>query len=73
MKRHCPRYDKEFKKAMNSPEIRQINKEHEELYNYLSEHTGKNVADPTELQFIFNTLYIEASQCHLHFFFFLGM
>jgi hypothetical protein len=63
MKRHCPRYDKEFKKAMNSPEVHHFNKKHEKLYNYVSEHTGKNITNAKELRHIYNTLYIEASYC----------
>lgn len=59
MKRHCPRYEKEFKKVMESPEIVQINKENEELYNYVGEHAGRPITDPRDLEYVFSTLYIE--------------
>ncbi|XP_065337178.1 prostatic acid phosphatase [Cloeon dipterum] len=59
MKHPCPRYDLEFKNLMESDFMKKIKAQYQDLYDYLTEHTGKEVQDPINVQYIFNTLWIE--------------
>jgi hypothetical protein len=59
MKYPCPKYDLEFMKMMESPEIQKINSQYKAVYDYLTQHTGETVQDPISLQYVFNTLWIE--------------
>jgi len=59
MKYPCPKYDLEFKKMLASPEIMKINSQFQDVYDYLTEHTGRTVQDPISLQYVYNTLWIE--------------
>jgi hypothetical protein len=42
--------------------VAELNHENQELYNYLTTHTGQNITNITALEFLYNTLEIEASQ-----------
>lgn len=42
---NCPRFVKEFNGLKDLPEIQKFNENHQELYNYLREHTGLNLTD----------------------------
>lgn len=57
--RPCPRYSAEMERVKSSPEMKRYNKQHAGLYKYLSEKTESNVQDPTSLEYIYNTLFIE--------------
>ncbi|CAB3378604.1 Hypothetical predicted protein [Cloeon dipterum] len=59
MKHPCPRYDLEFKNLMESDFMKKIKAQYQDLYDYLTEQTGKEVQDPINVQYIFNTLWIE--------------
>jgi lysosomal acid phosphatase len=59
MKQPCPRYDLEFVNVMESPQVRKINSQYKEVYDYVTEHSGRMVQDPIALQYVFNTLWIE--------------
>lgn len=59
MKYPCPKYDLEFMKLMASPEIQKINSQYKDVYDYLTQHTGRAVQDPISLQYVYNTLWIE--------------
>ncbi|XP_046387697.1 prostatic acid phosphatase-like [Ischnura elegans] len=58
-KKPCPRYEYEFKKSKELPEIKMLNEESKELYKYLTEKTGKLVHDIESVEFLYNTLTIE--------------
>lgn len=60
MKKSCPRYDAEFNKARNLPEIRALEKEHQALFKYLSIHTGSDVKTIENAEYIHSTLFIES-------------
>lgn len=60
MKKPCPTYEEDLKNAYNSEAIQKINKENAELYEYLEKHTGQGMSNITAVEFLFNTLEIEA-------------
>ncbi|KAB7507768.1 hypothetical protein Anas_01623 [Armadillidium nasatum] len=55
----CPRAVTEFLKVRNTPEIQDYNKENEELYKYISEHSGFNVTKVVDVLILFDALRIE--------------
>lgn len=59
MKKPCPRYDTEFIKAKNLPEIRALEKEYQALFRYLSVQTGSEVKTIENAEYIHSTLFIE--------------
>lgn len=59
MKTNCTEYDKEFLEVHNSSKIRQMNEEYQNLYNYLTEHTGMIVDNTEAVESLYNTLEIE--------------
>jgi EH domain-containing protein 3/lysosomal acid phosphatase len=61
MKKACPRNEQELRKAYKSSVITELNHDNEELYEYLTTHTGQNVTNVTAVEFLYNTLEIEAS------------
>ncbi|XP_066995857.2 testicular acid phosphatase homolog [Anabrus simplex] len=61
VKKPCPKYDEDLKNAYNSPEIAALNEQNQELYDYLSKNAGQEVHNITAVEFLFNTLEIEAS------------
>ncbi|KAJ1528663.1 hypothetical protein ONE63_007057 [Megalurothrips usitatus] len=60
MKKPCPRYDAEFTKARNLPEIARLEKEYAGLFKYLSIHTGQEVKTIESAEYIHSTLFIES-------------
>ncbi|KAK3925694.1 Lysosomal acid phosphatase [Frankliniella fusca] len=60
MKKPCPRYDAEFAKARNLPEIKKLEKDHQDLFNYLTFHTGSEVRTIENAEYIHSTLFIES-------------
>ncbi|XP_071454641.1 prostatic acid phosphatase-like [Hetaerina americana] len=58
-KKPCPRYDEEFKKLQDLPEIKLLNEENKNLYQYLTEKSGKHIHDITSVEYLYNTLTIE--------------
>jgi hypothetical protein len=61
MKKPCPRNDQELQAAYRSSEIAELNHENKELYDYLTTHTGQNITNITAVEFLYNTLDIEAA------------
>ena len=59
MKKYCPRYEYELEKVKNSPEIKRIDQENAKLYSYLSQHAGRKIDSLEDLEFLYNTFYIE--------------
>ncbi|XP_059474786.1 prostatic acid phosphatase-like isoform X2 [Neocloeon triangulifer] len=59
MKYPCPRYESELKKLMESDYVKKLNAQYQDVYDYLTEHSGRKIQDPTTLQYIFNTMWIE--------------
>ena len=62
MKKPCPRNEQELQAAYRSSPIAELNHDNEELYDYLTTHTGLNITNVTAVEFLYNTLEIEASQ-----------
>lgn len=58
-KKYCDKYNYELQRVLSSPEMKKIDKENAELYNYLSTKTGKSIASLETLEYLYNTLYIE--------------
>lgn len=58
-KRPCPKYDYALKKLKQSDEFRALDKRFKPLYEYLSKNSGKTVTSITDVQYLYNTLYIE--------------
>jgi hypothetical protein len=65
MKKPCPRNEQELRKAYSSSVITQLNHDNEDLYDYLTIHTGQNVTNVTAVEFLYNTLEIEASSRYI--------
>ena len=61
VKKFCDKYNYELERVLNSPEMKKINKEYAGLYKYLSEKAGKSINTLETVEFLYNTLYIEAS------------
>lgn len=59
MKKPCPRFDEEERKLNDSPMIRKINDDNKKMYDYLTNHTGKLINCVKELEYLYDTLYIE--------------
>ena len=62
MKKPCPRYDAEFTKARNLPEIKALEIKYRDLFDYLSAHTGSKVNTVENAEYIHSTLYIEVNR-----------
>jgi len=62
MKKPCPRNEQELQAAYQSSAIAELNHDNKELYDYLTTHTGQNINNITAVEFLYNTLEIEASQ-----------
>lgn len=65
-KKFCPRYLYEMAKVLQSQEIQRIYKENAEMFNYLTENSGEKIDDLQTLEYLYNTLYIEASIYLIH-------
>lgn len=59
-KRKCPRYDLELNKLLKSPEFTKIQEKLKPIYNYVSNYTGSQIYSLQELEYLYNTLYIES-------------
>ncbi|XP_011312184.1 prostatic acid phosphatase-like [Fopius arisanus] len=58
-KKYCARYNYEYNRVLNSPEIQGIVQKNQELFDYLTRMAGKRIADLEQLNFLYNTLFIE--------------
>lgn len=59
MKAACKNYDNELASVLTTGEIKQINEENAELYEYLSLHTGEKIDSIGAVELLFNTLEIQ--------------
>ncbi|XP_033225423.1 lysosomal acid phosphatase-like isoform X2 [Belonocnema kinseyi] len=59
MKKYCPRYEYELENLKNSPEMKRIDQDNAKLYSYLTQHSGKKINSLEEIEFLYNSLYIE--------------
>ncbi|CAH1713750.1 unnamed protein product [Aphis gossypii] len=57
---NCPKYYEERQKIMNSTEVLEELNTYNDLYGYLSIHTGLTIEDPDDVQSIYSTLKAEA-------------
>lgn len=58
-KKPCPRYENDLASVYASPEIERINRENQDLYEHLTNNTGKEINDILDVEFLYNTLEIE--------------
>ncbi|XP_066593508.1 prostatic acid phosphatase-like isoform X2 [Prorops nasuta] len=58
-RKYCARYDYELDKVLSSPEIKFINKKNKELYEYLTQKTGRKISTIKSAERIYDTLFIE--------------
>lgn len=61
MKKPCRKYDALLQQLLKSQEFRTIDQQLHDLYAYLTKYTGTVIADLINLEYIYNTLYIESS------------
>lgn len=58
--KECPKYEAAYDRYMKeSEEVQRIYTEHAELFPYLSQHSGMNIATITDVYWLYNTLEIE--------------
>lgn len=60
MKKPCPKYTTLMKQLLKSPEFRTIDHQLHDLYAYLTKYTGTLISDLINLEYIYNTLFIES-------------
>lgn len=58
----CPRYEKEFKRVLNS-EMKDELEENSEMFEELSNFTGWNITTPKDIQHLYDVFKTEASFC----------
>lgn len=55
----CPLYDKLSAELEQSKEIKDMIKDNQQLFDYLSLHSGSNVSRIVDLEYIYDVLFIE--------------
>ncbi|XP_051173261.1 prostatic acid phosphatase-like [Leptopilina boulardi] len=58
-KKYCPRYEYELEKVMQSDEMKKIDQENAQIYEYLTMHTGRKINTLEDVNTVYNTLFIE--------------
>lgn len=56
----CPRYYEALKEVFESPELKQVQNDYEEIYNELTELTGMEIRTPDDIQSLYSTLRAES-------------
>lgn len=59
MKKSCPMYDLEKVKYMHSEEMVQFMAKYKPLFDYVTKQSGKLIESPSDLEFVYDTLFIE--------------
>lgn len=59
MKKPCPQYEHEKQKYLNSELVQEFLSKYRPLFQYVSEHVGEPINSCTDLEFVYNTLFIE--------------
>uniref|UniRef100_A0A1B6G422 acid phosphatase n=1 Tax=Cuerna arida TaxID=1464854 RepID=A0A1B6G422_9HEMI len=59
-KKPCPAYDRELERVLKSPEIQALNERFADVYKVLNEYTGRKATTLKDIEYVFNTLYIES-------------
>lgn len=55
----CPRYYEALKEVFETPELKQVQSDNEELYKELTELTGMDIKTPDDIQSLYSTLRAE--------------
>uniref|UniRef100_A0A1W7RAX7 acid phosphatase n=1 Tax=Hadrurus spadix TaxID=141984 RepID=A0A1W7RAX7_9SCOR len=55
----CPEAEKEQQHILHSPKGQQYIKEHEDLFDYMSNHSGANIKYWKDVDYVFNAMWIE--------------
>lgn len=58
-KKYCDKYTFEYERVLNSPEMKSLNEANQQLYNYLTKHSGRKISSLETVEFLYNTLFIE--------------
>lgn len=56
----CPRYYEALQEVFESPELKQLYRDNEEMYNELTELTGQDIKTPEDIQSLYSTLRAES-------------
>lgn len=56
----CPRYYEALKEVFESPELKQVESDNDELYNELTQLTGMDIKTPDDIQSLYSTLRAES-------------
>lgn len=59
VKKPCPAYEKQLNNTYKNAHLTRIDEENKELYQYLTDHSGKKIKNVLDLEFLYNTLEIE--------------
>lgn len=59
-KKHCQRYNYEKKKLLKSNEFTKLMEQNKKLLDYLTQMTGRKINTLDQVEYIYNTLYIES-------------
>ncbi|XP_023300387.2 lysosomal acid phosphatase [Lucilia cuprina] len=61
-KKPCAKYDTILDKLYKNPpaDLKKLNEENAELYKLLTRHTGKNISNVLDVEYLYNTLKIES-------------
>nr|XP_022906209.1 prostatic acid phosphatase-like [Onthophagus taurus] len=58
-KKPCAKYDILYNNMINSEEMKKLNFENKDLYEYLNKHSGENIKDFDAMGYLYNNLFIE--------------
>lgn len=56
----CPKYEQLKDNVFEDPRLKSIQSQNQWLFDYLTKHTGQNVTDLWDIDYLFDTLYIES-------------
>ncbi|XP_043470507.1 venom acid phosphatase Acph-1-like [Leptopilina heterotoma] len=59
---YCPEYKETYKKFLNQPEVKNFLSTYKEVFDYLTEKTGKTVQTTSTVYYLYNLLKEEAAQ-----------
>ena len=60
----CPYYDELFTTFNASPEVREKMESNKQLLDYLAQNSGVNMTEMDDIEYLYDTLFIEVIQNH---------
>lgn len=55
----CPHYDELVEELRDTAEIREVEEANKQLYEYLTQNTGRNVTSVEDIEYLYDALFIE--------------